>query len=43
MEQTYCIVDKRKTPCIEPSGCQRDKRGRLQFLLHLCCLRMKKS
>ena len=31
MEETYCIVDKRKTPCVEPSGYQRDKRGRLQF------------
>ena len=31
MEETYCIVDKRKTPCVEPSGYQRDKIGRLQF------------
>ena len=31
MERTYCIVDGRKTPCTEPSGFQRDKRGRLQF------------
>ena len=31
MEETYCIVDKRKTPCVEPSGYQRDKRNRLQF------------
>lgn len=33
MEETYCLKDKRKTPCTEPSGYQRDKRGRLQF----CC------
>ena len=31
MEQTYCIVDKRKTPSTDPKGYQRDKRGRLQF------------
>lgn len=31
MEETYCIVDKRKTPCVEPSAYQRDKRNRLQF------------
>ena len=31
MEETYRIVDKRKTPCVEPSGYQKDKRGRLQF------------
>ena len=31
MEETYCIVDKRKTSCVETSGYQRDKRNRLQF------------
>ena len=29
MQESYCIVDKRVTPCTEPSGYQRDKRGRL--------------
>lgn len=31
MEETFCIVDNRKTPCAQPSGFQRDKTGRLQF------------
>ena len=32
MKESYCIVDKRVTPCTEPSGYQTDKRGRTQFL-----------
>ena len=31
MKESYCIVDKRVTPCTEPSGYQNDKRGRTQF------------
>ena len=31
MTESYCIVDKRVTPCTEPSGYQTDKRGRTQF------------
>ncbi|CAH3190803.1 unnamed protein product, partial [Porites evermanni] len=31
MAETYCIVDKRETPSVDPSGYQRDKRGRIQF------------
>ena len=31
MKESYCIVDKRVTPCTEPSGYQTDKRGRTQF------------
>ena len=31
MNETYCIVDKRVTPCTEPSGYQKDKKGRTQF------------
>ena len=31
MVESYCIVDKRVTPCVEPSGYQKDKRGRTQF------------
>ena len=34
MEETYYTVDKRKTPCVEPSGYQRYKRQRLQFFCH---------
>jgi len=30
MKESYCIVDKRVTPCVEPSGYQKDKRGRTQ-------------
>ena len=31
MTESYCIVDKRVTPCTEPSVYQKDKRGRTQF------------
>ena len=31
MAESYCIVDKRVTPCTEPSGYQQDKRGRTKF------------
>ena len=31
MKESYCIVDKRVTPCTEPSGYQKDKRDRTQF------------
>ena len=31
MNESYCIVDKRVTPCTEPSGYQQDKKGRTQF------------
>ena len=34
MKESYCIVDKRKTPCTEPSGYQKDKKGRTQFFCH---------
>ena len=34
MEETYCIKDKKYTPCVEPSGYQTDKRGRKQFYCH---------
>ena len=26
MKETYYVADKRKTPCVEPSGFQRDKK-----------------
>ena len=31
MKESYCIVGKRVAPCTEPSGYQKDKRGRTQF------------
>ena len=31
MEEFYCFNDKRVTPCIEPSGYRKDRRGRTQF------------
>ena len=31
MNESYCIKDKRDTPCVEPSGYQTDKNGRRQF------------
>lgn len=31
MKETYCVANERKTPCVEPSGFQRDKIGRLEF------------
>ena len=31
MKETYCLKEKEYNPCVEPSGYQRDKRGRLQF------------
>ena len=34
MNESYCIKDKRVTPCVEPSGYQTDKNGRRQFYCH---------
>ena len=34
MKESYCIKDKRVTPCTEPSGYQKDKRGRTQFFFN---------
>ena len=31
MKETYCLKDRRYTPYVEPSGYQKDKRGRTQF------------
>ena len=31
MKETYCVANERKTPCVEPSSFQRDKKGRLEF------------
>ena len=31
MKESYCIKDKRVTPCVEPSGYQKDRLGRTQF------------
>lgn len=37
MEETYCLKDKRYTPCVEPRGYQKDKRGRTQFFFYCTC------
>ena len=42
MKETYCIKDKRVTPCTEPSGYQQDKRGRTQFYCHCAVCGIKK-
>ena len=33
MEETYCIKDKRVTPCVEPSGFQSDKMEENNFIV----------
>ena len=42
MKESYCIVDKRVTPCTEPSGYQTDKRGKTQFFCHCAVGGIKK-
>ena len=42
MKESYCIKDKRVTPCTEPSGYQKDKRGRTQFFCHCAVCGIKK-
>ena len=42
MEETYYLVDKRKTPCVEPNEYQRDKRNRVQFYCHCSVCGRKK-
>ena len=42
MNQSYCIKDKRVTPCVEPSGYQTDKNGRKQFYCHCPIYGIKK-
>ena len=42
MNESYCIKDKRVTPCIEPSGYQTDKNGRRQFYCHCPICGIKK-
>ena len=42
MKESYCIVDKRVTPCTEPSGYQTDKRRRTQFFCR-CAVRGNKK
>ena len=42
MKESYCIKDKRVTPCTEPSGYQNDKRGRTQFFCHCAVCGIKK-
>ena len=42
MENSYCIKDKKVTPCKEPSGYQTDKRERKQFFCHCAICGIKK-
>ena len=42
MEETYCIKDKKYTPCVEPSGYQTDKNGRGHFYCHCAICGIKK-
>ena len=42
MNESYCIKDKRVTPCAEPSGYQTDKNGRRQFYCHCPVCGIKK-
>ena len=42
MKESYCIKDKRVTSCTEPSGYQKDKRGRTQFFCHCAVCGIKK-
>ena len=42
MNESYCIKDKRVTPCVEPSGYQTDKNGRRQFYCHCPVCGIKK-
>ena len=42
MNESYCIKDKRVTPCAEPSGYQTDKNGRRQFYCHCTVCGIKK-
>ena len=42
MKESYCIKDKRVTPCTEPSGYQKDKRGCTQFFCHCAVCGIKK-
>ena len=42
MKESYCIKDKRVTPCTEPSGYQTDKRGSKQFFCHCAVCGIKK-
>ena len=42
MKETYCVKDKMKTLCTEPSGYQNDIRGKLQFFCHCAVCGIKK-
>ena len=42
MNESYCIKDKKVTPCVEPSGYQTDKNGRRQFYCRCSVCGIKK-
>ena len=42
MTESYCIVDKRVTPCTEPSGYQKDKEVELNSIVDAQFVEIKK-
>ena len=42
MAETYCIVDKRKTPCVDPSGYQRIKEADYNSFVNALFAEIKK-
>ena len=42
MKESYCIVDKRVTPCTEPSGYQKIKEGVLNSTVDVQFAEIKK-
>ena len=42
MKESYTIVDKRVTPCTEPSGYQQDKEGELNSFVNAQYVEPKK-
>lgn len=33
---SYCVKQKKRTECVEPSGYKKAQNGRLTFFLYLC-------
>ena len=42
MKESYCIVDKRVTPCTEPSGYKLIKEGELNSFVNVQFVEIKK-
>ena len=41
--ETYCVKEKKKTACVEPSGYMTTKNGRKNVLVYLRFLRNQKN